>query len=77
MPFSNFLKKLKLFSKKVLTNRSQCVIILEQATDGSHKAGMAKLADARDLKSRDPYRSYRFDPGLRHQFYLIQFDIAG
>ena len=30
-------------------------------------AGMAELADARDLKSCDPYRSYRFDPGLRHQ----------
>ena len=29
-------------------------------------AGVAELADARDLKSRDPYRSYRFDPGLRH-----------
>ena len=29
-------------------------------------AGMAELADARDLKSRDPYRSYRFDPGFRH-----------
>ena len=24
------------------------------------------MADARDLKSRDPYRSYRFDPGPRH-----------
>ena len=30
-------------------------------------AGMAELADAQDLKSCDPYRSYRFDPGLRHQ----------
>ena len=29
-------------------------------------AGMAELADAQDLKSCDPYRSYRFDPGLRH-----------
>ena len=25
------------------------------------------MADAQDLKSCDPYRSYRFDPGLRHQ----------
>ncbi len=30
-------------------------------------AGMAELADAQDLKSCDPYRSYRFDPGFRHQ----------
>lgn len=27
---------------------------------------MAKLADARDLKSRDARASYRFDPGHRH-----------
>ena len=31
-------------------------------------AGVAELADAQDLKSCDPYRSYRFDPGLRHQY---------
>ena len=30
-------------------------------------AEVAELADAQDLKSCDPYRSYRFDPGLRHQ----------
>ena len=30
-------------------------------------AGMAELADARDLKSREIYFSYRFDPGFRHQ----------
>ena len=30
-------------------------------------AGVAELADAQDLKSCDLYRSYRFDPGLRHQ----------
>gem|GEM_PF-3310177 len=29
-------------------------------------AGVAELADAQDLKSCDLYRSYRFDPGLRH-----------
>ena len=29
-------------------------------------AGVAELADARDLKSRETYISYRFDPGLRH-----------
>ncbi len=30
-------------------------------------AGVAELADAQDLKSCVPYRTYRFDPGLRHQ----------
>ena len=30
-------------------------------------AGVAELADARDLKSRDTRVSYRFDPGYRHQ----------
>ena len=29
-------------------------------------AGVAELADARDLKSRDTRVSYRFDPGHRH-----------
>ena len=29
-------------------------------------AGVAELADARDLKSRDAKASYRFDPGHRH-----------
>ena len=29
-------------------------------------AGMAELADARDLKSREINFSYRFDPGFRH-----------
>ena len=32
----------------------------------SQNAGMAELADARDLKSRDTWVSYRFDPGFRH-----------
>ena len=32
-------------------------------------AGMAELADARDLKSREINFSYRFDPGFRHQSY--------
>ena len=31
-------------------------------------AGVAELADAQDLKSCDPNRSYRFDSGLRHHF---------
>ena len=29
-------------------------------------AGVAELADARDLKSRVTRVTYRFDPGLRH-----------
>ena len=29
--------------------------------------GVAELADARDLKSREGNSSYRFDPGHRHQ----------
>ena len=33
-------------------------------------AGVAELADARDLKSLDPKRSYRFDPGPRHKLRL-------
>ena len=32
----------------------------------SRFAGMAELADARDLKSREISFSYRFDPGFRH-----------
>ena len=31
-------------------------------------AGMAELADARDLKSREINISYRFDPGFRHHY---------
>ena len=30
-------------------------------------AGVAELADARDLKSRGTFLPYRFDSGLRHQ----------
>ena len=35
-------------------------------TTRSFHAGMAELADARDLKSREINFSYRFDPGFRH-----------
>ena len=35
-------------------------------TTQSQYAGMAELADARDLKSREINISYRFDPGFRH-----------
>ena len=38
-----------------------------QRTMGDGSAGVAELADARDLKSRDTRVSYRFDPGYRHQ----------
>ena len=31
-------------------------------------AGLAELADARDLKSREINISYRFDPGFRHHY---------
>jgi hypothetical protein len=31
-------------------------------------AGVAELADARDLKSRDTKVSYRFETGHRHHF---------
>ena len=32
-------------------------------------AGVAELADARDLKSRATKVAYRFDPGHRHQLF--------
>ena len=38
-------------------------------TTQSQYAGMAELADARDLKSREINISYRFDPGFRHHQY--------
>ena len=33
-------------------------------------AGVAELADAQDLKSCDPQRSYRFDSGPRHHEFI-------
>ena len=39
-----------------------------QKPDHQSFAGVAELADARDLKSRDTKVSYRFDPGFRHQY---------
>ena len=35
-------------------------------SEHSTYAGVAELADARDLKSRETHLSYRFDPGRRH-----------
>ena len=32
-------------------------------------AGVAELADARDLKSRGTQIPYRFEPGFRHHIY--------
>ena len=54
--------------KKVLTFVNLSVIIYEQCgkLHGQRYAGMAELADARDLKSREIHFSYRFDPGFRH-----------
>ena len=43
--------------------------------NASELAGVAELADAQDLKSCDPYRSYRFDPGLRHQSFFDKLQI--
>ena len=37
-----------------------------QRTMGDGSAGVAELADARDLKSRDTKVSYRFETGHRH-----------
>ena len=35
-------------------------------------AGVAELADARDLKSREVHPSYRFDSGHRHEKYRVE-----
>ncbi len=64
----------KYFFKKGLTTVKSCDIIAERTKGESEPspsrrfAGMAELADARDLKSRDTRVSYRFDPGFRHQY---------
>ena len=63
------MKKFYLFFKKVLTNGTSCAIINESSAQGSlrwYSAGVAELADARDLKSRDTRVSYRFETGHRH-----------
>ena len=39
-------------------------------------AGMAELADARDLKSREGKTSYRFDSGCRHDIIRVLSLIA-
>ena len=52
----------------LLTNSHQSGIIDRQQgkPPGESSAGVAELADARDLKSRDTKVSYRFEPGVRH-----------
>ena len=49
-----------------MTKSKYNVIIMKLRTEDP--AGMAKLADARDLKSRETNISYRFDSGFRHQY---------
>ena len=70
----------KKYFKKGLTNRLLCGIMpyanrMERESLGA-KAGVAELADARDLKSRDTKVSYRFDPGHRHHRGLKKINIA-
>ena len=58
------------WSRRLLTARSRVRAPPSEpflSQNASELAGVAELADAQDLKSCDPYRSYRFDPGLRHQ----------
>ena len=45
----------------IITNANR-----EKERSDRRVAGVAELADARDLKSRDAKASYRFDPGHRH-----------
>ena len=55
--------------QKVLTFPKRCDIMYKRCRkSGRNFAGMAELADARDLKSREIYFSYRFDPGFRHHY---------
>ena len=65
-------EKAKEIRERGLTRAADCDIINnanrkdgEQEFHGEN-AGVAELADARDLKSRDTKVSYRFDPGHRH-----------
>ena len=60
--------KSDVFLFSLLTNSPQSGIIVRQQgkPPGESSAGVAELADARDLKSRDTRVSYRFEPGVRH-----------
>ena len=59
-----FLRK-KALEVLTFANRSAIIVKQSEANHGRN-AGMAELADARDLKSREIFFSYRFDPGFRH-----------
>ena len=58
--------KIRKNNKKGLTNGMEYDIITFANRRERILAGVAELADARDLKSRDAKASYRFDPGHRH-----------
>ena len=69
--------KFILFLKILLTKTRSCGILYESSARcamGDGSAGVAELADARDLKSRDTRVSYRFETGHRHHTILY---IAG
>ena len=58
----------KTFSPKPLDKQTAPCYTMGAAreTPWDSRAGVAELADARDLKSRDTKVSYRFEPGVRH-----------
>ena len=58
----------KIFEKVLTFLASDDIIYKQCGIARSQLAGMAELADARDLKSREIYFSYRFDPGFRHHY---------
>ena len=57
-------RRQKVPQKGLTKPKNRVIIIKHQRSE--HYAGMAELADARDLKSREIFFSYRFDPGFRH-----------
>ena len=71
MPISKCSEVAQWWSRRLLTARSRVRAPPSEPFFNGIYAGVAELADAQDLKSCDPYRSYRFDPGLRHQFYFL------
>ena len=64
------------FLKKVLTKGRERGIIIRQQRDVPVTgvcAGVAELADARDLKSRVTKVTYRFEPGVRHSLLATEY----
>ena len=53
--------------RKIEIRYWQKLVCMVYCQTASGNAGMAELADARDLKSRETHLSYRFKPGFRHQ----------